>query len=254
MEQKNRTIIVLAITLIIVAAMFTSFGRNLFTLNTPQVVLPNDASASLTDPEGSSQPEEDPYHLVEVTPETVQNVIATLSRPGSYSRDLTVEHLWEGGASHVQVQVWFADEMTHIRQVLPSGAIRHDLVNGDDLYYWYEGSQQYEIAPADLHSADLAQHVPTYETVLALDPEDISAAGYEQKDGFPCILAEVTRRDPDRLERYWIGLDSGLLVAAELERRGQVVYRMSANGPVTTPCPPEASFRLPDGTQLFSTE
>ena len=254
MEQKNRSIIVVAITLIIVIAIFTSFGRNLFAQNTPEVVLPNTGDTSLQSPGSDHQPEENPYHLVDVTPETVQNVIATLSRPGSYYRDITLETRWEDGSSLVQVQIWHDENLSHIRQVLPSGAIRHDLIDESTQYYWYEGSQQYKTLNSDDRSADLAQHIPTYETVLSLDQSVITNAGYEQKDTFSCILVEVSPTDPDRTERYWVSLDSGLLVAAEMERDGTVVYQMSANGPVTTPCPPDASFRLPDGTDLLSNE
>ena len=254
MEQKNRSLIVLAITLIIAIAMFTSFGRNLFTQNIPDVVLPNAGDTSSQEPGLMDSSREDPYQLVDVTPETVQNVIATLSRPGSYYRDITLETLWEDGSASVPVQVWHTEATSHVRQVLPSGAIRHDLVQGDAQHYWYEGSRQYKTVAADSGSADLAQHIPTYETVLSLEPDRITAAGYEQKDSLPCILVEVSSDDPDRIERYWISLDSGLLSAAELERNGMIVYRMFANGPVTIPCPPDASFRLPDGTDLLSTK
>ena len=41
MEPKNRLLIAITVIVLIVAAMFTSFGRNLFALNTPSVVLPN---------------------------------------------------------------------------------------------------------------------------------------------------------------------------------------------------------------------
>ncbi len=40
MGQKNRLVIVIVLVALIVGAMFTSFGRGLFALNTPEVVLP----------------------------------------------------------------------------------------------------------------------------------------------------------------------------------------------------------------------
>ena len=45
------------------------------------------------------------------------------------------------------------------------------------------------------------------------------------------------------------GLHSGLLVAAETEQEGRVIYRMTASA-LQTPCPATASFRLPDGQVL----
>ena len=72
---------------------------------------------------------------------------------------------------------------SHTRQVLPSGLIRHDLISEDTVYYWYEGSSDYLTAPAGGGSADLAQHIPTYETVLDADPEQITGTGYDDSRG-----------------------------------------------------------------------
>ena len=46
MDPKNRLFIAIAVTVLIVGAMFTSFGRSLFVLNTPSVELPSGAGSS----------------------------------------------------------------------------------------------------------------------------------------------------------------------------------------------------------------
>ena len=248
MEQKNRLVIVVAIVALIVGAIFASFGRVLFAAKTPEVILPS-GSAGETDPPGAVSQEYN-YQRVEVTPQTVQGVVATLARPSSYYRTLTVETFWEGGSSGTQVQVWADGGWSHSVQTLPSGVVRHDLTDGDTLYYWYDGAQQYQTAPADERSSDLAQHIPTYETVLELDPGEITAAGYELRGDLPCILAEVRPAGSALLQRFWVSVDSGLLVSAESEEDGQLVYRMTAYTPVQSPCPADGSFALPDGKVL----
>ena len=250
MDSRNRKIIVLAIVLLIAGAMVASFGRSLFALNTPEVVLP-DSSAVPGDPAGSgSSWEQD--QPVSVTPETAPAVVATLARPDSYYRELTVETFWEGGSSTTQVQVWADGGWTHSRQVRPSGVIRHDLTGADTLYYWYEGSARYETAPADERSSDLAQHIPTYETVTSLSPREITAAGYELRGDLPCIFVEVQPEDSRLVYQYWISVDSGLLVSAETLEDGALAYRMTAYAPVQAPCPADAQFQLPDGTQMHT--
>ena len=249
MDPKKRQLIAIAVIFLIVGALFTSFGRSLFSLNTPSVELPTpdstgDSSASL--PSSGS----DPYQTVAVTPETVQSVIATLARSDSYYRELTVESLWEGGSSSITVQVWSDEGWSHCRQVLPSGVVRHDLVGDGTLYYWYEGSHQYETAPADGASSDLAQRIPTYETVLELEPAAITGAGYELRGGLPCVYVEAALDEGRQVERYWVSVDSGLLVSAQRELEGKTVYRMTAYSDVQIPCPASASFSLPDGTAL----
>ena len=249
MEQKNRLLISLAVIALVVFAMFTSFGRSLFLLNTPSVELPSpdktsgDSSSAVSSTAGQ-------YQRLEVTPDTVQHVVATLSRANSYSRELLVETFWSGGSSAIPVQIWTDGGAFHSVQIMPSGSIRHDLVGNNTLYYWYEGSREYLSAPADGQSADLAQHIPTYETVLELDPKTITAAGYEKKDGVPCVYIEAHTSNPELTERYWISTDVGLLMAAETLEDGELVYRLSSVSSVITPCPSTASFTLPDGTPL----
>lgn len=245
MEQKNRLVIVVAIVALIVGAIFASFGRVLFAAHTPEVILPS-GSAGTGDLPGSVSQEQN-YQRVEVTTDTVQGVVATLVRPSSYYRTLSVETFWPGGSSASQVQVWADGGWTHSVQTQPSGVVRHDLTGQDTLYYWYDGAQQYQTAPADEKSSDLAQHIPTYETVLDLDPQEITDAGYETRGGLPCVYAEVQRGRSQQLQRFWVSTDNGLLVCAESEENGQLIYRMTSYSSIQSPCPSEASFTLPTG-------
>ena len=250
MDSKNKLFISLAVIALIAAAVLTSFGRTLLALNTPSIQLPDLSGDTSYDPGAHSGGSI--YLKVEVTPQTVQKVIATLTRANSYYRELTVETIWADGSSEAAVQIWTDSDWSHSRRILPSGVIRHDLVGNDTLHYWYEGSSLYKSIPADELSADLSQRLPTYETVLALEAADITAAGYQLRGELPCVYVEVTSEQPATLTRYWISVDSGLLVSAEVEQDGQLIYRMSAYSPVTTPCPPTASFSLPDGQSLHS--
>ena len=253
MEQKNRLALVMAISVLIVIAMLTSFGRSLFTTNIPEVVLPSpDSSQGSSGADSSGDTALNQLQRVEVTPDTVQNVIASLSRSTSYYRECSIESFWgENGSTLTTVQTWVHGEWSHIRQTMPSGLIRHDLVGDGTVYYWYEGESSWRTAPADNTSADLAQHLPTYETVLELPKETITAAGYEQRDGFPCIYVEVSSPVAGYSERYWVSVDSGLLVAAETTENEALVYRMSALTPIQSlTVTEEETFSLPDGTVL----
>ena len=116
------------------------------------------------------------------------------------------------------------------------------------LWLWYDGQDQVYQAPAGDHSADLAQRLPTYEDVLALDPAGITQAGYVERDGQACIYVEFEHEQLGYLYRYWISVNSGLLIAAQTEAEGQVVYEMSSHQ-VTSPLSGTGDwFVLPDGT------
>ena len=240
----------MAIICLIVAAILASFGRSLLFVQIPSISLAdvNDGA----DASSSEDPQEgDQYWQVAVTPETVQSIVATLVRPDSYARKLTVETFWSGGSYTAQVQYWEEGGWSHTRQTMASGAVRHDLVGPETSYYWYEGSAVWQSFPADGQSSDLAQRIPTYETVLDLEPDDITGTGYELRGSYPCVYVEV-QQETGALERYWISTDNGLLISAEREVNGALVYRMTAYAPVQTPCPPDASFALPDGEELYA--
>lgn len=250
MEQKNRLVIAMLITVVIVVAMFTSFGRGLFSNDTPKITLPDVSGITSSDNSHASQSDE--FLTVSVTPETVQNVIATLTRSGSYYREVSTESFWTGGSSVSTIQTWVDNGWSLILQTMPSGVIRHDLVGAEEAYFWYGSSSSYQTQPSDQLSADLAQRMPTYETVLALDTALITAAGYELREGIACIYVEVEDEELGYLNRYWVNIQSGLLISAETESDGILIYRMTAYPPIQTPCPADISFALPDGTVLHT--
>ena len=85
MERHNRNILVALIAVVIAAAVFSSFGLSLFAGPTPQIVLPTPVP---TGEEPGKDAQEDGIR-VEVSPDTVQSVIAALDRQESYSRVVT---------------------------------------------------------------------------------------------------------------------------------------------------------------------
>ena len=252
MEQKNRAVFSLAVILLLFCALLVSFGRSLFSLDTPDVVLPDVGSSTTGESENPGQSGALPDQAVAVTPKTVQKVIATLHRSDSYYREMTVEQFWGDTSDTTTLQVWMDGDWTHVRQLLPNGAGRHDLVGPETVYYWYDGSSRYESAPADDHSSDLAQRLPTYETVLELDTASITDAGYQLLQDSPCVYVEAKNEEFSSTKRYWVSVDSGLLVCAETLHGENLLYRMTAFTPIQSPCPASASFELPDGTVLHT--
>ncbi len=250
MERRKRNLIVALIAVIITVAILSSFGLSVFAPDTAKIVLPT-AVPSAT-PSGE---ENGDLLRVEVTPQTVQNVISTLRRPESYGRTVTIQDIWGEGETEqgtTQAQVWVDGGWIRTDAVWPGGTVRHSIVGEDRFWLWYGDSQQVLTGPADGTSADLeGQRIPTYETVLALDPGRIIAAEYQELDGLGCIYVETAEDDAGHVERYWVDDDSGLLVRAERLTDGQVVYRMTA-GALERPVPSDSSFTLPDGTVLHT--
>ena len=250
MERRKRNIVVALIAVIIAVAILSSFGLGIFAPDTAKIILPTAEPSGLPAGEGDED-----LVRVEVTPQTVQSVIATLNRPESYGRAVTITDIWgeeEDARGVTQVQVWVDGGWTRTDAVWPGGTVRHSIVGDGQLWIWYGGGQEVWNGPADDGSADLeGQRIPSYETVLELEQASISAAEYQALDGLGCIYVETAPDSSGLVERYWVDDDSGLLVRAEQLREGEVVYRMTASA-LERPAPSDASFTLPDGTVLHT--
>ena len=245
MERRNRNILIFLTAVVIVAAVFSSFGLQLFANPTPTITLPTPPPAEQTQPGGVG---DSGGARVEVTPDTVQSVISALNRLESYSR--TVTTVLEGATS--RAQVWVDGGWTRSELTLPTGLVVHTIVGDGSVWRWYGDDSDAVTWEADYTSVDVeGARLPTYEDVLALDKETITAARYEEKDGTPCVYVEVSVPALSQIERYWVSANTGLLIAAETESGGVVVWSMTADTP-EIPAPASASFILPDDTVLHT--
>lgn len=251
MDEKKRTVLAILISCIILLAVLYSFGLNFFG-STPEI----EVADTRTSPEITADPNASGQGgiPVEVTAETVQSIIASMSRYQSYSRTITIQYSWTGGTGTITAQVRADGGWSRCDTLLASGVTEHSIVGERTLWYWYDEDRQALESDADDRSQDLLQHIPTYEDVLALDHGQITAAGYEEKDGDRCIYVEVNREKLGYLERYWISVSSGLLTAAETEKDGLVVYSMSSGELVSPLSGGEDAFTLPNGEVLHQPE
>ena len=252
MESQKKTKLALLITVVILIAVFSSFGQIFFQGGTPEVVLPvGTAQPGETQPVGGGAEMGD-GQVVAVTPDTVQSVLATLARPESYYREMTLETFWgEDRSSTATAKVWVDDGFTRVDTELADGTVEHTIVGDGTRYRWYDREREWFSAPAREEDSDVMQRIPTYEDILALDPADIIATGYERKNDVDCVYAEVRQEELGYRERYWVSVEWGLLVAAETVKEEQVVLRVSAYS-VEIPVREGAVFTLPNGRVLHS--
>lgn len=68
------------------------------------------------------------------------------------------------------------------------------------------------------------QAIPTYEEILALPPETITQADYRTVSDVRCIYVETAEDEWGYTQRYWVSVDTGLLVVAERLYDGEPVY------------------------------
>lgn len=252
MEEKSRTIFIIMIALILAAAVIYSFSAGFFH-SVPSVGL-----ASVDPGPTGGETSDDPFAdlvQVDVTPETVQNVIATLSRYSSYRRTVTVEFFsGETSIGGLTASVAVDGGWTRADVQDHGGMVEHTIIGEDTRWLWFGENAAYVRTPAAQGASDLVQRIPTYEDVLALDRKSITAAAYERRGDLPCIYVEVLQPELDYLERFWVSVESGLLVSSETWKNGEMVYRMSAYEVESPLSDGTQSFTLPDGEVLHQVE
>ena len=246
MEKNKRTVLVVAIAAIIVAAVFASFGLNLFG-TTAEVHLPSPSGPQSSDPGGAHGDPQD-YLRVEVTCDTVRDVVATLSRSERCTYTVQVTTFRPDGAEDTtQSTIRTIPGWTWTETALSAGFHRFTLSGGDRVYRWYSGDREAKSWSAGPNAADLeGAHIPTYEDVIRLPDTALRNAGYETYEGAACIYVET--QEKERTTRYWVSVESGLLLAAEIEEGETLIYRMTA-GEVTR-LAADTVFTLPDGTEI----
>lgn len=252
MGEKSRIKFIVLIALILAVAIIYSFSVSNFQ-DTPEVGFAKPEPSQNIGPGGQDLP--GGTVQVEVTPDTVQNVIRTLDRYTSYRRSVSVEYLSGGEViSSLTAEVAVDGGWTRCDVTELGDRTEHTIVGDDTRWIWYEDSPDYARLPAGQAAPDLAQRLPTYEDVLDLDRSAISAAGYEFREGLPCVYVEVVQSDLDYQERFWVSVESGLLVASETVKGEETVYRMSSYQVETPLSEVGDSFTLPDGTVLYQPE
>lgn len=247
MDRRNRNWITWGFIILTVLVVCVMLGGTL--RRTTHITLPSpDASAEQTSDDPSTGG--DVLTVVEVTPETVQYAIATLARPESYSRTITIEQFWSGGSGTYEIAVTVSGPWTRTDRTMPDGRVRRTITGEGTTYIWYSSEEEVYAAPSGEITADNEQSIPTYEDILELPAEEIITADYRAILGLNCIYVETAETAEGYALRYWVSVDTGLLVASEKLLDGEPVYRMGS--PTVDQSEPDASaFTLPDGTALL---
>ena len=242
--MKNRNaffyiIIVLALLAVAALIFLLAPGRD---PETPAVLLPTpvpaDAAADISGAQDASR-------LLAVTPDTVQTVIATLSRTDSYARTLTVRDFWAGGSRSRSIGVWAQGDRLRLTVQTEGNSVQeHLLLCGGQKYLWYSDADSVFRSDARDGDADAYQTIMTYEKVLSLPLSDILDAGYEDYEGTACIFVRFRTGTLGYESTCWIDPVTGLLMGERCYDGETLIYSMDSTVPEIS-TPDEALFAVP---------
>ena len=228
MEKRKLNRITAGFIVLVVMVLILMFSNSL--RRSSHITLPEEGSSPGQTEDDTNASGGDALTVIAVTPETVQTAIETLTRPRQYSRVIRVEQLWDGGSGSFETTVTVSGRWTRTDRSLSDGQVRHTITDGEITYIWYGSESSVYSAPAGDITPDDEQAIPTYESILDLPVQD--PEGYTQ--------------------RYWVSVETGLLVASERLLEGETIYRMaSLTADLSTPSTDR--FILPDGTVLLDT-
>jgi hypothetical protein len=240
---------VILITAVIVAGVLLTYaGHDLRTVALPS---PPDAAAS---PSGTVS---DGLVRLNVTTDNVQDVIRTLHRPDSYSRNIKIEKFYATGSEASKAAVYNVGVSMYggalSMQQTGAGDEKHIIITGGWMYIWYKEDKTYYRTSAQQavygeDAADEFQMIITYEDVLKAAREDILETGDAEYNGENCIYVRYRDGQLDYTTVCYISTASGLLTGAEqYDENMALVYRMTASDYIAG-LPDLAAFDLPDGT------
>ena len=205
--------------------------------------------------EPAIETEPDALNRVEVTRESIHDVISTLSRPDVYTREVFIKTFWEGGQTEYQINTTVVYGITSLRILAPMSAEKRIIITSDKLYIWYKGDSAPYIGAIGstgdgYRTADEWQMLVTYEELLELDQENIIEVGYTEFNGEDCIYAEYLSPLLGYMRKYYISIDIGLVIGAEeYDENGALVYFMTTGECAVGEADP-AVFTIPDGTDF----
>lgn len=241
--KKNRpSIFVVAIVVLLIALVIYI----LVTLNSPVPTFPVEL------PKTDNAPDTDiaDYPLsqyAEVTPKTVQAVIASMVRPEGYTRSVKVEDFWGDNTAATEFTVQVSGVSTKIT-TLSQWGIKHILATETGTWIWYDAfDEAFYTDAASPHEGDQWLRILTYEDLLGLSPEEITDAGYGEHNGVWCVYASYDTPNFGYHSTLWISAVDGLLNAAEIYDGETLIYRMTC-GTADTTIPDDSVF-IPPATE-----
>ena len=248
MRNKQKTALIAALcACIMIATLGLSFvlSSNLFATGESAIILPSQMENGAASAEDDTLAQENEKKIVQVSisPDNVQSVIASLTRPEAYSCAITNTLYWDGGAGSLHCRQYVRSGAYRIETLdAEGGIVRVQLQYNGHIYAWDAGSTTYYSGQAGSFTPEEAAMIPTYETVCGLPREQIQQAELIERSGQPMI--RVVAEQDDRTVEYVVSAATGLLYSAAFSERGDQTQTIQTSV-LSLASPADNLFTLP---------
>ncbi|MCX7615393.1 MAG: hypothetical protein N2Z65_06530 [Clostridiales bacterium] len=246
MKRNKMTILILSITVVLILGIFLSFYLSYLGISDgdTKITLPSDKTIV-----PATSPEEMPIEKVEITTANVQRVIASMSRPNSYSFDSDVTLYYSGGNTSWKNHHSAKNGYTKTEQYNENGILMKHVITGNGkIFIWRPGGDaRYYSGHLGDETSDSVQRIPAFEDIVNRDPSEIQEAKYVNIDGNNCIYVRAQDKTLQYTDEYWISLDYGLLIQNVTKSKEKMIYKMKVSNISITPVD-DKTFLLPNNT------
>ena len=215
-----------------------------------------ESSASSQQAAGSAASSSRQEGFAEVTPDNVQSILKSVSRPDAYHQTFSI--LTTDGAAEktVTAELWVSGKKMRA-EITDGSDVKTILTDGKTLCIWYNDDQKPVTLAlgADVTQDDLAG-IPTYEQLLELPRSAIRDASFvtlEEDGNQECVFVDSASGSQRQYD--WISLGSGLLYKHTTLADGVQVYAAQQTSLETLMDGDESLsgvFLLPDKTDPFA--
>lgn len=236
--------------LILVGVLFLSFvlSSSAYRTGGSGIVLPSEIDPAPVGVEDFEQKNKEILMEITITPQNVQQVIAALSRPQSYTMTVS-STLYTGASSGKMVCCQtFKNDAVRVDYLTTDGGVERTVLFWQDACYaWRAGAVSFYKGTIGSFSQDGESMLPSYETVCSLAQEQILSAALTEEEGDPCV--SVVAQEGEYTVTYVVSAASGLLRRAVYEQQGAVVRTVETT--VSLDAPDDSLFILPGTTQVI---
>jgi len=216
---------------VLAVAVFVAVYLSGSSRDVPEVVLPSPAAEDSA-PESSAPPESD--SLVEINADTVKTVLAGLSVPEGYSREVSVKSYWTGGMSERNISVWVSGSDVRIADA-GGDTTRNILISGGEIRIWYDDPSQYYAGDMSGEAEEYMAMID-YSAVLEMREADILDADFTDYGGEACVYVRYRGGELGYVYELYVSTATGLLTGAYAYDGVLLVYSMeSVSTEISTP-------------------
>ncbi len=187
-----------------------------------------------------------------VTPQTVQQLIQTLRRPSEYAYETTATFFAEEQNHVLRAQAWRKDDVSKTISYDAQGALQKQVIlTPEEVYIWGEDSEEsfFRGSAGDFTDEDTT-HIPSHEQLLSLPVDAVRQAELQTYGSLPCIYVQTLDDDTNEQQDWYLSIAHGLVIGFSVSVQGQPVFSMDMStldlAPVDT-----TVFALPSGLNVW---